>query len=524
VTHSSAAIFTHFPPTFETLTRQRELKAKNAELPEQRRMEYRIGLNVGDVIVEGERLYGDGVNIAARLEGLAEPGGICISGTVYDQVENKLVLGYEYVGEQAVKNIAKPVRVYRVREPRAAVASESQLALALPDTPSIAVLPFTNMSGDPEQEYFSDGITEDLITDLAKLSNLFVIARNSTFVYKGKAAKVQDVSKELGVRYVLEGSVRKADTRVRITVQLIDATTGHHVWAERYDRELKDIFALQDEITRQIVGVLEVKLTGGEQERLGCGYTDNVEAYDSFLRGWEYYWRFTPEANTQARQMFERAVELDPKFALAYARLSATYWLEWVERWNPDPHTVERALALAQTAVALDAALPAAHIALGMAYQLQKQDAQAIAEKRKALVLAPNDATSYEELAEVLITAGQPEEAIKLSEKAMRLNPYYPPHYLSWLAVAYQLTGRYEEAIATHKRALSRNPAILADHVCLAAIYGELGRTEEAQAEAAEVLRLRPHFSAEAWTQALFYNDQAVTNRVLAALRKAGLQ
>ncbi|MFQ6078772.1 MAG: adenylate/guanylate cyclase domain-containing protein, partial [Thermodesulfobacteriota bacterium] len=277
---------------------QQELKARNAELPPDRRMEFRIGINLGDVVVEGERIYGDGVNIAARLEGLAEGGGICISGTAYDQVEGKLSLGYEYLGEHAVKNIKKPVRVYRVEpEPVAlgvGMRAEEELvppekpgALELPDKPSIAVLPFLNMSGDPEQEYFSDGITEDLITDLSKVSGLFVIARNSAFTYKGKSAKVEQVGRELGVRYVVEGSVRRAGDRVRITAQLVDAETGYHLWTERYDRDLKDIFDLQDEVTQKIVAALKVKLTRRELELLERKYTDNPEAYDCYLRGWE---------------------------------------------------------------------------------------------------------------------------------------------------------------------------------------------------------------------------------------------
>src|SRR5712691_2392645 len=350
---------------------QQELKTRNVDLPPDRRMEFRIGINLGDVIVEGERIYGDGVNIAARLEGLAEAGGLCISGTVYDQVKTKLSLDYEELGAQVVKNIAEPVRVYRVHlEPRPAapavrqpkrlmatswrklalaalglvlilgggvtvwhltfrrpapaggLPSERAAALPLPEKPSIAVLPFVNMSGDPEQEYFSDGMTEDLITDLSKLSGLFVIARNSVFTYKGKAVKPEQVSRELGVRYVLEGSVRKAGDRVRITAQLVEATTGYHRWADRYDRDLKDIFAVQEEISRKIVAALAVQLTPGEQARLGRKYTENLEAYDAYLRGREYLTRYTQETNGQARQMFEKAIALDPTFALAYALLS----------------------------------------------------------------------------------------------------------------------------------------------------------------------------------------------------------
>jgi adenylate cyclase len=269
---------------------QRGLETRNAELPASRQMHYRIGINVGDVVVEGERLYGDGVNIAARLESLAEGGGICISGTVYDQVKNKLPIGYEYQGEQTVKNIADPVRMYRVQLGSESTAPKTDAAppvtLPLPDKPSIAVLPFTNMSGDPEQEYFSDGMTDDIITDLSKVSGLFVIARNSTFIYKGKAVKVGEVGRELGVRHVLEGSVRKAGNRVRINVQLIDAPTGGHVWAERYDRELEDIFALQDELTQRIVFALKVMLTPEEQARFQQAPTDNL--YERYTKIWSY--------------------------------------------------------------------------------------------------------------------------------------------------------------------------------------------------------------------------------------------
>ncbi|KKL97920.1 hypothetical protein LCGC14_1829590, partial [marine sediment metagenome] len=303
---------------------QQKLKEKNAELPESRRMEFRIGINLGDVVEEGERIYGDGVNITARVEGLAEGGGICISASVYDQVETKLDLNYEYPGEHSVKNILKPIRAYRVRIGEGAESSEvvsaSGAILSMksdgngtPGKRSIAVLPFVNMSADPEQEYFSDGMTEDLITDLSKISGLFVIARNSVFTYKGKSVKVEEVGKELGVRYVLEGSVRKADNRVRITAQLIDASSGGHLWAERYDRDLKDIFALQDEVTKEIVSALAVKLTEDERKSIAFAPTDNVEAYDYRLRGSEYFARATKEAVAQARQMYEKAIELDPE-------------------------------------------------------------------------------------------------------------------------------------------------------------------------------------------------------------------
>jgi adenylate cyclase len=393
---------------------QKELTMHNAELPPHRQMAFRIGINVGDVLTEAGRLYGDGVNIAARLEGLADAGGICISEVAYTQVKNKLALGYEYIGEQPVKNIAEPVRAYKVqREPAAATPPTSQgppaqrLAapkpmsryglraaltvavllvvgvgglvlryryapaplppaqvsvketpfLPLPDKPSIIVLPLANMSIDPEQEYFSDGITEDITTGLAKLSSLFVIAWNSAFTYKGKAVKVQDVSREMGVQYVLEGSVRRADEQVRVTVQLIDGLTGGHIWAERFDRPLKEVFAVQDEIVQKVVTTLRLQLTLMEQGRLVRKHTDNLEAYDSYLRGVEFYWRawreMKQEANAQARQMFEQAIELDPTYAEAYSWLGTTYFLEWLYLWSRASQTLTRAEELARQAIML---------------------------------------------------------------------------------------------------------------------------------------------------------------------------
>jgi adenylate cyclase len=491
-------------------------------------MEFRLGLNVGDVVVEGDRIYGDGVNIAARLEGLAEGGGICISGTVYDQIKNKLSLEYDSLGEQAVKNIAEPVRVYRVQmTPRAVVPptnSEQVSTLALPDKPSIAVLPFTNMSGDPEQEYFSDGITEDLITDLSKLSGVLVIARNSVFTYKGKAVEVAEVSRKLGVRYVVEGSVRKVGNRVRINAQLVDATTGGHLWAERYDRELQDIFALQDEVIQKVVLALKVMLTPEEQARFRQAPTNNLEAYDSFLRGQAYFWRFTKEANSQARQLFEKAIELDPQYAGAYAVLGFTYLTGWLAQWNQEPQTPAQMFALAQRAVVLDASLPLAHTTLGTAYMLQKQYEQAITEGEKAIPLGPNYADGYAWLGAIFNFAGRPEEAIGLVEKALRLNPHDPFFYLFHLGFAYRLKGRYEEAITAFKRVLSRNPDFLPAHANLLVAYSELGQEVEARAEAAEILRISPNFSLVGVRQRLPFKNQTDLERLLAALRKAGLK
>ncbi len=577
---------------------QTTLKAENAGVLLDRRMEFRIGINLGDVMVDGEQIYGDGVNIAARLESLADAGGICISGTVHEHIRNKLSLSYEDLGEQTVKNIAEPVRVLRVvmevpsplvgegqgegasreaESPKSQVQSpkskidnqtnrkvgsahrawvvggltliiaviltvqyfarpplstqDSALrteatpaALPLPDKPSIVVLPFVNMSKDPGQEYFSDGLTEDLTSDLSKISSLFVIARNSAFTYKGKAVKVQDVSKELGVRYVLEGSVRKADNQVRITAQLIDATTGGHLWSERYDRPLQDIFALQDEVVQKIVTTLRLQLTVQEQGILVRRTTDNLEAYDAFLRGRDHFNRLTQEANAQARQMFEKALELDPQYAEAYAFLGSTYFAEWALQWSQDSQALEQALALAQRAVAVDDSLAQAHVTLGTVYLWKKQYDQAIAEAERAIALDANFAEAYTWLGEALRRVGRPEEAIGLIEKAMRLNPHYPPFYSFQLGEAYRYTGRYEEAIAAYKKALTHIPDLLPAHLGLATIYSELGRAEEARAEVAEVLRITPKYSLERLRQMSPYKDPAVLERMLAALRKAGLK
>jgi TolB-like protein/class 3 adenylate cyclase len=538
---------------------QNELKTKNAELPEDRRMEFRIGINLGDVIEEGERIYGDGVNVAARIEGLAEGGAICISSNSYEQVKNKLNLGYQYLGEHSVKNIAEPVRVYSVlMEPEAAgkvigeerprpkqwrwaaigtvavlvivagalviwnfyfrtplePASVERMAFPLPDKPSIAVL----------QEYFSDGITEDLITDLSKISGLFVIARNSVFTYKGKAVKVEKVGQELGVKYVLKGSVRKVKNRVRITAQLVDTTTGGHLWAERYDRDLRDILALQDEVTQKIVTALVVKLTKDEQERLVRKGTDSLEAYDYTLRGMNYFCRFTKEANARARQMFEKATDLDPKYALAHTWLGWTHWLDYSFGWSQNPKSLEGAFELAQRATSLDDSVSEAHALLGKVHLWKRQHDLAIAELEKTLSLNPNYADGLTGLGEALYFAGRPEEAIGLVKKAMRLNPKYPVWYLLNLGHAYFLTGRYEEAITTLKRVINRNPNFWPAYIYLAASYVELGQEEKSRIEASELLRINPNFSLEAGRKRLPYKDKAVLEHLFDILRKTGLK
>jgi adenylate cyclase len=541
---------------------QGELGSRNADLPVSRRMQFRIGINLGDVIVEGQRLYGDGVNIAARMEGLAEAGGLCLSGTAYDQVEGKLPFGYDFLGEHTVKNIARPVRVYRLRlEPRppdgpalgkrsadrrvvtravGAVAiamllgaggwagwrwfgTRASSGLALPDKPSVAVLPFTNLSQDPTQEYFSDGVTEDLITGLSKVSGLFVIARNSVFTYKGRAVKVGEVSRDLGVRYVLEGSVRRAGRRVRITAQLVDAITGYHIWAERYDREVSDIFALQDEVTQQIIRAMAVKLTEGERGRMGRAPTGDPEAYDLVLRGQEERKQTTREANAQARRLYVKALDLDPEYAQAYLGLSWAHLQSWQLLWSTDPDSLERARELAERAIALNDTLAGGHSLLAQIYLWKKEHDRAIAEAERAVALAPNDADGYETLAEVLGWAGRPEDSLRFIRQAMRLNPHYPFYYLWTLGHAYYMTGRTAEAVDTFNKLVQQNPNFVPAHAYLAVLFTEMGRTKEARETWEKARRLSPEASLSNLKQRLPYRRPADLDRLLTAAHKAML-
>ncbi len=508
---------------------QSAMADRNVNLSDDRRIEFRIGINLGEIIIEGDDIYGTGVNVAARLEGLAEPGGICISATVYEQIESTLSLGYEDLGGQQVKNIAKPVRAYAVRmepadEPAAPAPSVAATSRALPVTPSIAVLPFDNMSGDAEQEYFADGITEDIITALSKISRLFVIARNSTFTYKGKAVDVKRVGRELGVRYVLEGSVRKAGNRVRITAQLIDADDGHHLWSARFDRDLTDVFALQDEITSNVVTALHVQLVEGEQARIWHKSTENLDAWECLAQGLAHFRRFTNEGNVRARALLEEAVELDPQYAAGWVWLAWTHWADARFLWTESPaEAAARAAELAEKALALDQDLSETHSLLGAIHLMKRQFEQAIAEGEKAVGLDPNGADVTALLAMTLNWSGRPEEACALVNKAMRLNPLYSAWYLAVLAHAYRLIGRYEEAIAIYRDSIDRNPDHIGPHIGLTACYAELDRDEEARAQARELLKLNPKFTLEKYAESLTYKDSAHSERSLGALRKAGL-
>jgi adenylate cyclase len=458
---------------------QQVLRAKNALLPETRRMEFRIGINLGDVIEEGDRIYGDGVNIAARVEGLAEPGGICITESAYQQIENKLPLRYDYLGEHEVKDITKPVRVYRAQiEPEAMarrplkVASKEKMAFPLPDKPSIAVLPFVNLSEDPKQEFFADGMTEEIINALSKCPNLFVIARNSTFTFKGKAVKVKQVSEELAVRYVLEGSVQRSADRIRVTAQLIDALTGYHLWAERYDCNPKDIFALQDEITMKIITALQVKLTSGEMIHVLAKGAKNIDAFIKYLQAVDLWTRLTKEANAQAKKLLEEAIALDPEYPGPYIGLAKTFGMDVLLGTTESPdRSLARAFELAQKAISLDDSNGAAYSILSFLYGMKRQYDKAIAESEHAVSLDPNSAESFLRLAIMLTWAGRAEEALPYMHNALRLNPFPSSNYFANLAAIYHESGHYEKAIEASKKALQGEPNSQFAYIHMAIAY-----------------------------------------------------
>ncbi len=502
---------------------QRGMIERNSDVADTDAIRFRIGVHLGDVIVEGDDIFGDGVNVAARIEALAEPGGIAISDDVHRQVRDRIDVAWQDSGEHKVKNIARAISLWRWPPaekqalPVATVASE-QLPLA--DGASIAVLPFDNMSGDPEQEYFADGITEDIITEISRIPGLLVISRNSTFTYKGKAAKAQDVCSDLGVRYVLEGSVRKAGERVRITAQLIDGRSGGHLWAERYDRELADIFAVQDDVTKKIVDALEVKLADKVRGWPARMETDKPEAYDCVLRGREQYRQFSKDGNLRACQLYEKAIELDPNYAAAYAGLALTCLHDW---FLGSPDALDRAYELALTAEVQDPSLPLVYEALGNVCLFKKQHEEAVAAARQWVKIEPGNADVYANLAGALHFSGEHDQVIPLIEKAMLLNPFYPFYYMLYRGLALLAMERYEEALEALKRSAAHNPEAFPAHLYLAACFGLLGKDASAREAMAEVYRINPDFST-AWMQTfLSYKRAADLDRLVEGLRKAGL-
>lgn len=551
---------------------QDELRRRNVHLPEERRLRFRVGINLGDVIVDGTTIYGDGVNIAARLESLAEPGGICISGSVYDSVGKRLALDFEPLGERSVKNIASPVRAYRVRERAAggngvallppgrgsrlpsallligigaivilalfkvfgslerSVQPANQVNLPTPvsariDRPAIAVLPFDNLGGDPEQEYFAEGFSDDIITNLTKIAGLLVISRDSTFNYKGARVDPRTLGRTLGADYILEGSVRRSAKTLRINLQLIDAGTGSNLWAERYDAPLDDIFALEDEIATKVTALLAVKLTQHERETLGSGQTSNLEAHDYFLHGQSRFFIYAGrDENAKARSFYEKALEIDPQYARAYAMLAWSYWFDFVNGWSEDPErTIDRALALAVKANSLDDALPVAHFVRGLIHREKGEYDQALAEAERAINIDPSYANAFVLLATVYYYTGDAEKGLEQMEKAIRLNPHHPHNYPFHLGQAYFVLQRYPEAIAAFKRGLNQHPQSERLRVWLAAAYAQAGKLEEAKWEAEQLLVEDPGFSVSRIKGVFPFSDPKDLEHFLDGLRKAGL-
>lgn len=571
-------ILAEFPSVVEAVkfatNLQRALAMREEESPREERILYRVGINLGDIIIDGDDILGDGVNIAARLESRALPGGICISRNVFNQVKNRLELGFEELGPIKVKNISEPVVAFRVlldpeyvgkmirakRLPfvqNRLVAGIAATLLVLivggiawwqpwvqntvpspsverdtlqSDTPSIAVLPFTNMSGDPEQTYFADGMTNDLITDLSKISGLFVIARNSVFTYKGKPIDIQTVASELGVRYILEGSVRRAGNAVRINAQLIDSASGGHVWAERYDGSLNDIFGLQDEVARKIVGVLEVRLTSNEQTQLINRGTKNTEAYDKFLKGWDQYLQQTPEGFRQAITHFEKAVDLDPDYSRAYAALAATYWQIQKRFWHTKIGLARAHDARFKSEEFLEKAhrnpTALSHQVATAILSQQGHHSQAIEEGEKAVRIDPNDADSYVALAGAFSLAGEPDKALNLIKKAMRLNPHFPSFYLYELGLAQFGSEDFTRTSITLENSIKLNSQDRWPYRLLLATYGHLDRQDDAKSIFKTLAKNWRGYDPVTITAISFwypYKNAADRARLTEGLRKAGV-
>jgi adenylate cyclase len=504
---------------------QKQLRERDAVGSKADPIRFRIGINVGDIIIEGEDILGDGVNIATRIEGIAEPGGISISEDAWRQVQGKVAANFVDAGEQNLKNIARPVRVYRLDLAPKAASEAPRPIPASTDKPSIAVLAFNNMSGDPEQEYFSDGISEDIITDLSKLSELHVIARNSTFTYKGKPVDVKQVGRDLGVRYVLEGSVRKAGNRVRVTGQLIDATSGAHIWADRFDRDLTDIFAVQDELTQEIIAALKIKLSAPEKVRIAGGGTKSVDAHDFFLRGRELV-----SGNKRDREMFveanvylRRAIELDPNYAGPYAALGWAYIMDYQNRWSNSPETsLDEAERLIDEAIARDDNDPFVHYVAALLGLWKKDYERWAHEADRALSLNPNYGHAHLARGLVHVYSGEPVKGIPYIERAIRLDPAQQ-QYRHFLGTAYLVAGNYEAAAAILKERVAITPTTDLSRALLASALGHLGRAEEARQIWRELKEINPQYSYADHFSRLPFRNPADADKFTDGLRKAGL-
>lgn len=498
------------------------------EVSEDQSIKLRIGVNLGDIVVEGSDIFGDGVNVAARLESLAAPCGICISGKVYEEVRDRLHLTFEDMGEQVVKNIARPLRVWQWSENSLSNSRPLGPTSPVPSSPpagqSIAVLPFDNISGDPEQEYFADGITEDIITDLSKLSGLFVIARNSAFSFKGQQVNAGEIAAKLGVKYVMEGSVRKARDRVRVNAQLIDGGNGGHIWADRYDRVLNDIFAIQDEITASIVQALKIKFEIGEKDRIGGNLTHSVEAYDFALRGREHMRRMSPQANAEARNLFECSLALDPHFGRAHAEQAIVLFTAYTSRWNNSSiETLDLGVFHAKKAIDLAPQDALAHRAMAYGNLWGGNLDDAVVEIDKAVSLGPNTAEVLSSHGYILSFAGRAREAVASVEKALRLDPEYPAMWLHFLGHAHFVDENYEAAVPALQRRIAREPNTDLSRALLAVCFGLMGSRKQAQAQWAELIKAHPDYITKLDSQLAKYKDTAVSGRFMEGLWLAGI-
>jgi TolB-like protein/Tfp pilus assembly protein PilF len=511
---------------------QRGMVERNAGVPAQSRIEFRVGINVGDIISDDNDIYGDGVNVAARLEGLAEPGGICVSRNVHDQVRDKLGFSFVDIGEQTVKNIARPIGVHRIELTEFAggtiaksTAAGAKLEVASSDRPSLAVLPFTNIGGDPEQEYFADGISEEIIMGLSKLRWFFVIARNSSFAYKGKAVDVKHVARELGVRYILEGSVRKGGSRVRITAQLIDASTGNHIWADRYDGDLTDIFALQDEITTKVVAAIEPRLLEAEGIRSQGRSPEDLGAWEMVIQANSLFWRLTKGECEAAIAVLKQAVERYPDYAPAHSMLAFMFLVSGYVGWNVMGPQVTRAATLAARAAELDDSDPWAHLALGFVAFMRRRTDEATEEFQRALDLNPNFAAAHGYLGWALVFDGRSDQAIAHLEQAIRMSPNDPQNAIfnTGFAVAHYLSGRFAEAVASARKALQQRSGFTAGHRIYVASLAQAGQIDEARAALARLKEMHPDLSID-WIEKYVPYTAGPMAKFIEGMREAGLE
>ncbi len=509
---------------------QNRLATKNAGLPGNRKMEFRIGINMGDIIFRGERIYGDAVNVAARIEALTDPGEICISKSIYDQIKNKLDLGYEYFGEHIVKNISDPVKVFRILKTSDFSRPNKKTSYKMPTVPSIAVLPFDNMSEDSGQDYISDGIAEEIITALSKVPKIFVIARNSSFVFKNKSVKVQRISQELGVQYILEGSLRKSSNRIRITAQLVDAISGHHMWADRFDRELADIFSLQDEIAFKVLTALQVKLTEGEQASLWAKRTTSLEAFLRYLQARHQLWGITKEGHFKAKQLSYEAIEADENYIDPYILIAWVNMFEARFGWSDSRvASFQNAMSMVKKARSLDDRHPEVHILSGIFDLYNGEHCKAVEKGQHAITLGPNNADVHAVMAHILRFNGRFEEAIVMVRKAIRLQPFYPAWFLAELALCYYYLDKFREALEIAEKfkdlSNSRNETELLYlyYAILAMNHVRLGHEKQARRAAKNVIKEFPGYSLE-WDKSFgLYKDKAHLERQHNDLRKAGI-